>query len=469
MRLAAYLPRPPRVHANPVSDKQAMVESSPAVRTEDDLLAPFYEACKPASAWRIGTEAEKCGVYADGSAVPFEGERGIRAVLDALAKLGWEPHREVESGPVLSLTRAQASITLEPGGQLELSGAPLHTIHETRAEMDAHLAEIRVIGDRLGIAWLGLGFHPFARREDLSFVPKLRYGVMREYLPTRGAMGIDMMLRTCTVQANLDYASEDDAIRKLRVSMRLSPIVAAMFANSPFVEKRATGDRSHRTRVWLDVDPDRSGLLPFLWTGERMGFSRYVQWVLDCPMFMLKRDDRIVHNTGQTFRAFMKDGFGGTSATVDDWMTHVNSMFPEVRLKRTLEMRSADNQRGDLVCALPAIWKGLLHDETALAKAESLTSALTFDDAENAREPIAKHALRARLAGRDVSNWASDVLAIAEGGLERIADLDLEGRDERMHLAPLRALVDRSDSPADVALRAVGSDFVRDVIAATRL
>jgi glutamate--cysteine ligase len=448
-----------------------MADTSPAVRTQQDLLAPFYEACKPRAAWRIGTEAEKCGVYADGGAVPYEGERGVRAVLAALAERGWAPHQEVDGGAILSLTKDQASITLEPGAQLELSGAPLDTIHQTRAEMDAHLAEVREIGDRFGITWLGLGFHPFARREDLSWVPKLRYGVMRAYLPTRGAMGHDMMLRTCTVQANLDYASEADAIRKLRVSLRLSPIVAAMFANSPFVEKRITGERSHRTRVWLDVDPDRSGLLPFAWDEKPMGFARYVEWVLDCPMFMVKRDGHIVHNTGQTFRAFMKDGFSGATATADDWITHVNSMFPEVRLKRTLEMRSADNQPGDLVCALPALWKGLLHDETALAKAESLTSALRFDEADGAREDIAKNGLRAKMGGREMAGWASDVLAIAEGGLERIADRDAAGNDERVHLTALRALVEKAQCPADRWLAMIDAkrDLVPQVIAATRL
>ncbi len=448
-----------------------MADSSPALRTEDDLLAPFHAACKPRAQWRIGTEAEKCGVYADGSAVPYEGERGVRAVLAELAKLGWEPHREVDGGAILALTRSDASITLEPGAQLELSGAPLHTIHQTRAEMDAHLAEIRAIGERLGIAWLGLGFHPFARREELPWVPKLRYGVMRAYLPTRGAMGLDMMLRTCTVQANLDYASESDAIRKLRVSLRLSPIVAAMFANSPFVERRITGERSHRTRVWLDVDPDRSGLLPFAWDERPMGFSRYVEWVLDCPMFMLKRDGKIVHNTGQTFRAFMRDGYQGATATADDWITHVNSMFPEVRLKRTLEMRSADNQMADLVCALPALWKGLLHDEAALAKAEALVGGLGFDEANGAREAIAVSALRAKLAGREVAAWAADVLAIAEGGLERIGDRDAAGNDERVHLDALRALVAKGQCPADRVLARIdpAGDLVGQVIEASRL
>ncbi|MFO0685700.1 MAG: glutamate-cysteine ligase family protein [Sandaracinus sp.] len=448
-----------------------MAESSPAVRSQDDLLAPFYAACKPRAEWRIGTEAEKCGVHAGGAPVHFAGPNGIQAVLAALATHGWEPHREVEGGEVLSLTRSGASITLEPGGQLELSGAPLRTLHETKAEMDAHLAEIRAIGDTLGISWLGLGFHPFARREDLSWVPKLRYGVMQAYLPTRGSMGLDMMLRTCTVQANLDYASEEDAIRKLRVSLRLSPIVAAMFANSPFVEKRATGERSHRTRVWLNVDPDRSGLLPFAWDEKPMGFARYVDWVLDCPMFMLKRDGKIVRNTGQTFRAFLKDGFEGTHATADDWITHVNSMFPEVRLKRTLEMRSADNQRADLVCALPALWKGLLHDDAALAKAERLVSAMRYEDAERARGDIADHALRAKIGGREVGAWAADVLAIAEEGLARIDDRDERGRDERIHLAALRALVDAGQSPADRLLATIDpkGDLVAQVIALTKL
>jgi glutamate--cysteine ligase len=448
------------------------VKTSPPVRTMDDLLAPFHDAMKPRDRFRIGTEAEKCGVYLDGSPVPFAGERGVGAVLaDLAAHHGWAPQRETEDGEIIALTRGEASITLEPGAQLELSGAPLRTIHETCAEFHGHLRELRDISGKLGIEWLGLGFHPFAKREELPWVPKLRYGVMREYLPTRGSMAVDMMLRTCTVQANLDYASEDDAIRKLRVSLRLSGIVGAMFANSPFVEKKITGEKSRRTRVWLNVDPDRSGLLPFAWGDEKLTIARYVEWVLDCPMFMLKRDGKIVHNTGQTFRAFMKEGFSGTTATQDDWVTHVNSMFPEVRLKRTLEMRSVDNQSTELVCAMPAVWKGLLYDETALGKAEQLASRVTYAGAEAARADVADHALRARLEGREMAEWAGELLAISKDGLGRIGDENAKGEDERVHLARLEKLVSQGKSPADALLEKIDpkADLVSEVIAKARL
>ncbi len=438
----------------------------------DDLLVPFHEAMKPADRFRIGTEAEKCGVYLDGSSVPFEGERGVGAVLaDLAANHGWAPHRETPDGEVIALTRGEASITLEPGAQLELSGAPLRTIHETCAEFHDHLRELRGISEQLGIVWLGLGFHPFATREELPWVPKLRYGVMRSYLPTRGSMALDMMLRTCTVQANLDYSSEEDAIRKLRVSLRLSGIVGAMFANSPFVEKKITGEKSHRTRVWLDVDPDRSGLLPFAWGDEKLTIARYVEWVLDCPMFMLKRDGKIVRNTGQTFRAFMKDGYSGITATADDWVTHVNSMFPEVRLKRTLEMRSVDNQATDLVCAMPAIWKGLLYDEVAIGKAEQLASRVTYEGAEAARADVADHALHAKLEGREMAEWAQEVLAIAKDGLARIGEKNSAGEDEGVHLARLEKLTLAGQSPADALLERIDpkADLVAEILAKARL
>ena len=335
----------------------------------------------------------------------------------------------------------------------------------------AHLRELEDISEKLGIVWLGLGFHPFAKTEDLEFVPKLRYGVMREYLPTRGKNGLDMMLRTCTVQANLDYANEEDAIRKLRVSLRLQPIVTAMFANSPFVEGKITGERSHRARVWLDVDNDRSGLLDFAWDDSPMGYRRYIEWVLDVPMFLVKRDGKVVHNTGQTFRRYLAEGWQGVRATQEDWVTHVNSMFPEVRLKRTLEMRGADSLPTDLVCALPALWKGLLYEDHALAAAESLASKIRLEDAKNARADIADHALRAKLGERDVGEWASDVLRIATGGLERLSNLNKSGEDERIHLARLESMVAKGQSPADALLETIDpkAPLVEQVLSHARL
>jgi len=422
----------------------------------DDLLAPFHESEKPRARWRVGTEAEKFGVrIKDGSPVPFDGDDGVRAVLLELAdRHGWHAAREHEAGDVISLRRGDASITLEPGAQLELSGAPLSSIHQTCAEFRGHMAELRDISDELGIAWLGLGFHPLATQADLPWVPKLRYAIMREYLPTRGSLALDMMRRTATVQANFDFASEADAARKLRVGLALSPIVTAMFANSPFVEGRATGERSRRARTWLDMDPDRSGLLPFAWA-EDFGYRDYVEWALDVPMFGFKRGNELVPNTGQSFRSFMTDGWQGAKPTQQDWRTHLNTLFPEVRLKNIIEVRGADSQPTAMVCALPALMKGIFYDDGALAAAESLISGLSHDMVQAVRPDVASKGLRAVLRGRELTEWAGELLEIAEGGLERLSHLDRRGEDERVHLAKIRALIEKGQTPADALLELV--------------
>ncbi len=415
----------------------------------------------------MGTEAEKFGVHRNGgSPVLFEGEAGVRSILFELCdRHGWFAEREHEGGDVIQLRRGDASITLEPGAQLELSGAPLSTIHQTCAEFRGHMAELHHISDELGIVWLGLGFHPFARQADLPWVPKLRYGVMREYLPTRGTRGLDMMRRTATVQANFDYESEADASRKLRVALALSPVVTAMFANSPFVEGKATGERSHRAAVWLDVDPDRSGLLPFAWS-ESFGYRDYVEWALDVPMFLVKRDGKVLRNTGQTFRAFMRDGFSGARATRSDWTTHLNTLFPEVRLKNTLEVRGADSQPTSMVCALPALMKGVLYDDEALAAAEALVAGLDHETAAAARAGVAKDGLHATMAGKPLVEWARALLEIAEGGLARLGNLDRQGRDERIHLGRLSALVAEGRTPADALLAEIDvrADLVPQIL-----
>jgi len=422
----------------------------------DDLLRPFHEAETPRARWAVGTEAEKLGIRADGSAVPYEG--GITEVLTRLRdRHGWVETPEVPGGPLIALRRGGASITLEPGGQLELSGAPLDSIHQTCAEFRGHMAELHEVSDDLGIHWLGLGFHPLAAQADLPWVPKLRYGIMREYLPTRGTMAHDMMRRTATVQANFDFADEADAIRKLRVCSALQPIATAMFANSPWVEGKRSGDLTRRGRVWLNVDPDRTGLLPFLFDGDR-GYRDYVEWALDAPMFLVKRGKELLRNTGQTFRAFLADGYQGTHATRSDWVTHLNTLFPEARLKSTLEVRGTDSQRTAMICALPALWKGLLYDDAALAKAETLASSIDVHELEGIREDVAVHALRAKLGGRPLLEWATEILEVADAGLRRLGVLNGSGDDERIHLRPLRALLEAGDSPADVLLRAVPGD-----------
>ncbi len=432
------------------------------VRTTEDLLAPFESAQKPRKQWRIGTEAEKFGVGEQGPA-PFEG--GVDRVLMRLAEQhGWVPQREYDDRPVIALRRGGASITLEPGAQLELSGAPLDTIHQTHEEFGGHMAEVVAASKELGLRWITLGFRPFASQAQLPWVPKLRYGVMREYLPTKGTRGLDMMRRTATVQANLDYANAEDAFLKLRVSLRLQPIVSAMFANAPWIEGADTGIASHRVDVWRDVDPDRTGLLTQLWDGPA-SYERYIEWALDVPMFLVLREGKIIANTGQTFRAYMKDGFEGLTATQSDWETHLNTLFPEARLKRTLEVRGADGQDQTLLPAVPALWKGLLYDDEALGKAASLSSRISPEGLSTAQQGIAQHALKAKLEGRAVGEWAAEVLSIAEAGLERLGNLNSVGEDERIYLKPLRALVDAGKCPAD-ALREKVPTLSVDALAA---
>jgi glutamate--cysteine ligase len=351
-------------------------------------------------------------------------------------------------------------VTLEPGGQLELSGAQSENVHEVSTELRTHLREIGAVSRSLRIRWLGTGFHPFAKREDFDWVPKQRYRIMRDYLPKRGGHAIDMMLRTCTVQVNLDYASEADAMRKMHVALALAPTTTAMFANSPWKEGRPNGGMTYRGRVWLDVDPDRTGLLPMLWSrGSR--FDDLVEWALDVPMFLFKRRERAIANTGQTFRSFMADGFEGERATLEDWRLHLNTLFPEVRLKRTIEIRGADVQTTDMACALPALWTGVLYDEQALAEAEALVDGWTHDEVAASRESVWRDGLRASFRGGKIAPIAERLLTIAEGGLTRRAIVDkASGKDERVHLARLRKLVERGQCPADALLE--GLDREKD-------
>jgi glutamate--cysteine ligase len=423
------------------------------IRGRDDLLAPFVEACKPRGEWRIGPEMEKFGVFEQTRRpLPYLGSRSVLRILEHLVEgAGWRPEREHDGGPIIALLRGGASVTLEPGAQLELSGDKAENIHQVCAELRAHLREIAPLSRAMGVRWLGVGFHPFAHREDFEWVPKQRYAVMREYLPTRGGHAVDMMLRTCTVQVNLDYASEADAMRKMRVALALAPATTAMFANSPWKEGRPHGGVTYRGRVWLDVDPDRSGLLPALWKrGSR--FDDYVEWALDVPMFLFKRGGHAIANTGQTFRSFLKSGYEGHVATMEDWKTHLNTLFPEVRLKKTIEVRGADVQSTDLACALPALWTGIFYDDRALLEAEELVDGWTYDEIAELRTRVWRDGVRATFRGRPLAAVAERVVAISDGGLERRAILDSAGKDERVHLARLRKLMGEGRCPADTLL-----------------
>ncbi len=415
-----------------------------------ELYDVFRAAEKPAAAWRIGAEAEKFAVYREsGAALPYEGERSVLAIFSALEAYGWLPERESESGPVLALRRKSASITLEPGSQLELSGAALADVHLVHSEMDEHFAELKPISEQLGLAWLGVGFQPIARRAELGWVPKQRYAIMREYLPGRGSGAHDMMQRTATVQANFDYSSEADAMRKLAVSLRLSPILHAMTANAPFVERRVSEFKSFRGDVWLRMDPDRSGLIERVWRAERPMYRDYVEWALDAGMFLFKRRGQVMANTGQSFRDFMANGFRGERASVGDWKLHLNTLFPEVRLKNTLELRACDSQQRPLLSAVVALMTGLLYDEQALDEAWSLVRAFDYDRVQKDRPDLVRRGLEATLCGQPMAKLARQTLEIASAGLARRARLDAQGRDEQRYLGPLSALIERSVSPAD--------------------
>jgi len=445
------------------------------LRSYEDLLSVFRGAEKPESEFRIGPEMEKPGVCARTfEPIAYEGERGVLAVLNYLAaEHGWEPEREHEKGPLIALKRGRANITLEPGGQLELSGAAMVDVHQVCSEFRGHMRELKPISDKLDIRWLGVGFHPLARREDLPWVPKDRYKIMREYLPTRGAHALDMMQRTSTVQANYDFSSEEDAIRKMRVALALSPLTTAMFANSPWLEGAPHGGKSYRARVWLDVDNDRAGLVEPLWRadGKVVTYRDYVEWALDVPMFLVKRDGRIFANTGQTFRSFWQDGFEGLKPTQGDWQTHLNTLFPEVRLKKTIEVRGADAPSSRLACALPALWTGIFYDAKALAQAEALSRDWTYAEVSTLRTVMWKEGLLAMFRGKPLWEFGLELLSIAEGGLIRRGRKSASGKDESVHLAPLHELVAARCTPADKLLEGLDprGDVRRQIVERTDL
>jgi glutamate--cysteine ligase len=430
----------------------------------DDLLTLFRGAEKPRSEFRIGAEMEKPGVLKDTAAsLPYEGAVSVLAILDELVRVhGWAPDRERADGPLIALLRDHASVTLEPGGQLELSGAPMATIHDVANELRGHLKELAPISSRLNIKWLGVGFHPFAKRSDLPSVPKDRYAIMREYLPTKGKYALDMMLRTSTVQGNFDYLDEADAMKKMRVALKLSPLTTAMFANSPWYEGAPHGGLSYRAKVWLDVDNDRAGLVENLWRKDA-GYKDYAEWALGVPMFLFKRGGKIVKNTGQTFKSFWKDGYEGHRPTQGDWRTHLQTLFPEVRLKSTIEIRGADAQSSRLACALPALWTGIFYDDAALEAADAMTRDWTYAELTGARKQVWELGLKTPFRDETFADHAKQLLTLAEGGLERRALKNAAGKDERIHLAPLRALVDIGKTPAETLLE--GIDPRRDLAA----
>jgi glutamate--cysteine ligase len=420
------------------------VSDATPIETRDELVAWIAEGEKPASDWRLGTEHEKVPFYASTNApVPYEGERGIEALLEGLREAtGWEPIVDGEALIGLADDGGGGAISLEPGGQFELSGAPVETLHETAAELDQHLRAAKAVGERLGISFLTLGMSPKWTRAQTPVMPKRRYRIMTGYMPKVGSLGLDMMYRTATVQVNLDFASEADMVRKLRVGIALQPLATALFANSPFTDGRPNGFLSRRSEIWRDTDGDRTGMVPFVFD-EGFGYEAYVDWALDVPMYFVKRDDAYHDVSGASFRDLLAGRLAalpGSRATRSDWANHVSTLFPEVRLKRYLEMRGADVGPPEFIVALSAFWVGLLYDGAALDGAWELVKGWTADDREQLRAAVPRLALDAEIAGRPLRDVARDALSLARAGLSRRACRDGAGGDETRYLDPLDAI-----------------------------
>lgn len=425
------------------------VSDSP-ITGKAQLVEYIASGGKPKEAWRIGTEHEKFGFRLDDLRPPtFEGERGIEALLKGLTRFGWEAVEE--HGNVIALLKDGASVTLEPAGQFELSGAMLENIHETCSEVGGHLKEVKTVADEIGLGFLGMGFQPKWRREDMPWMPKGRYKIMRDYMPKVGKLGLDMMTRTCTVQVNLDYSDEADMVKKFRVSLALQPIATALFADSPFTEGKPNGYLSYRSHIWTDTDPDRTGMLDFVFE-DGFGYERYVDYLLDVPMYFSYRNDEYIDLSGQSFRKFM-DGklpaLPGATPTLRDWSDHMTTAFPEVRLKKFLEMRGADGGPWNRLCALPAFWTGLLYDDAALDAAWDLVKDFTLAERNALRDGVPKLALKVPFRNGTLRDLALEALKISAAGLQRRARRNKNGADESIFLAPLIEFAEANQTPAE--------------------
>lgn len=437
---------------------------SPVVETVDQLTAYLESGCKPKDRWKIGTEHEKfvfCRTNL--KPVPYEGESGIRAILEKLgAETGWEVLRE--NGLPIGLKGEGASVSLEPGGQFELSGAPLDSIHQTCDEVHRHLAAIEKVCEPMGVAFLGMGFAPTWTLDETPRMPKGRYDIMRRYMPQKGSLGLDMMHRTCTVQVNLDYASEADMAAKFRTSLALQPIATALFANSGMYEGKPSGYASYRAHIWTDTDADRTGMLHFVFE-DGFGFERYAEYMLDVPMYFLRRDEQFVDAAGQSFRDFMSGvlpAAPGARPTMADWEDHLSTAFPEVRLKTFLEMRGADSGPWARICALPALWVGLLYDDDALQAAWDIAKDWSRDEREQLRGDAAKFGLKAKIGKRTVQELALEVLGIAREGLRRRARRGNLKEDETTYLDPLVRIAESGETMGEFTIRLFETEFQRD-------
>jgi len=434
------------------------------IESRDDLVRHLSKGMKPKSAWRIGTEHEKF-VYCPATLKPlaYEGAPGIRQLLEGMQRFGWKPVMEGEH--IIGNSLDGASLSLEPGGQFELSGAPLKSIHETCAEVNTHLAQTREVANEIGAGVLGLGFAPSWRLDEVPVMPKGRYGIMRRYMPKVGGYGLDMMFRTCTVQVNLDFADEADMVKKFRVGLALQPISTALLANSPFREGRPNGFLSYRAQVWTDVDNARAGMLPFVFESG-MGFERYVDYALDVPMYFVYRDGKYHDVAGKSFRDFLARKIPEVAhidPSMSDWADHLTTIFPEVRLKQFLEMRGADAGQWRRICGMPALWVGLLYDEVALDAAWDMVKDWTAEERQALRDSVGKLGFKTPFRGTNVRELARQMLEISASGLRRRASLDSAGMSEDGFLNPLRELVTRGHTRAEELLQAFRGDWNGDM------
>ena len=442
---------------------------SPPVGSRDDLVAWIAAGSKPAKDWRIGTEHEKFLFHVDTLApVPYEGPRGVRALMQSLIdRFGWLPIMEGDN--IIALKRPEGepggTVSLEPGGQFELSGQPLETVHEVGTETHNHLTQCLGVGSPLGIGFLGVGFAPDWTLDEMPRMPKRRYGVMTRYMPTVGSRGLDMMYRTCTIQVNLDFSDEADMVKKFRVSLALQPLATAIFACSPFTEGKPNGFLSLRSEVWRDTDRRRTGMLPFVFESG-MGFERYADYALDVPMYFVYRDGQYIDVAGASFRDFMAGRLpqlSGELPTLDDWSDHLTTLFPEVRMKRFLEMRGADGGRWRRICAVPAFWTGLLYDQTALDAAWDLVKDWTAEERQGLRDAVPRTALHTPFRRGTLLDVARSALAISKAGLQRRGRRDTQGRDETKFLEPIEMILREGCTPAEEMLKRYENEWGKSV------
>ena len=448
-----------------MSTRDVSGTADPVIETRDQLIAPMAQGEKPREQWRIGTEHEKLVFKRDDFHAPsYDEPCGIHDILMNMQSFGWKPVEE--NGKVIAMSGSDGTVSLEPAGQLELSGAPLENLHETCAETGRHLQQVKEIGEKCGVGFLGLGMWPDKTREELPVMPKGRYEIMMQHMPKVGNLGLDMMLRTCTIQVNLDYSSEADMAKKFRTGLALQPLATALFANSPFTEGKPNGYLSYRSHIWSDTDPHRTGMLPFVFE-DGFGYEQWADYMLDVPMYFVFRDGKYINAAGMSFRDFLKGelpALPGEKPSQSDWWDHLSTAFPEVRLKSFLEMRGADGGPWNRICALPAFWVGLLYDDTALDAAWDLVKHWTMEEREALRNAVPKTALDTPLPrGGKLIDLAKEVLAISRSGLAARARLNASGDNETGFLEPLDEIVATGKVPAQRLLDMYHGEWAGDV------